>query len=141
MVQRSPRHTYVFGYHLTMAKLPPGYSLQASPIQSALSEGRTEDAKRLIVEILRAGNADRITQAIAADIIKGARRKRGRQKALPKFWYEIAEDFRHLRGDGRSYEDTLADLSKKYGFSETHIRNAIAEYEAAKEAHDEATRE
>lgn len=123
-----------------MAKLPPSFSLQAAPIEAALSEGRTEDARRLVVDLLRAGKADRVTQAIAADLIRPPKRKRGRQKTLPQHWFDIGEDFNHLRGIGRGYEETLAELAAKYGFSESHIRNAAAEYEAAKRAHDDATR-
>lgn len=52
-----------------MAKFPPGFSLQASPIESALAEGRTEEAKRMVVALLVAGRADRVVQAIAANMI------------------------------------------------------------------------
>ncbi|MGO6816329.1 hypothetical protein ACCS67_15785 [Rhizobium brockwellii] len=123
-----------------MAKLPPSFSSQAVPIQAALSEGRTEDAKRMVIELLRTGIADRVVQAIAADLIRPPKRRRGRQKTLPQYWFDIGEDFHHLRGNGRGYEETLAELATKYGFSESHIRNAVAEYDVAKQAHDEAVR-
>lgn len=123
-----------------MPKLPPSYSLQASPIRSALAEGRTEDAKRMVVELLIAGRADRIVQSIAANMIKPPKRPRGRRKTLPQYWFDIGQDFHHLRDDGRGYEDTLAELSAKFGFSETHIRNAVVEYDAAMASHNEDTR-
>jgi len=123
-----------------MPKLPPSFSLQASPIESALAEGRTEDAKRMVVELLKAGKADRVVQAIAADLIKPPKRPRGRRKTLPQHWFEIAQDFHHLRGTGFGYEETLAKLALKYGFSESHIRNAVSEYNTAQAAHDETTR-
>ncbi|MBY5760921.1 hypothetical protein HFO07_30475 [Rhizobium leguminosarum] len=123
-----------------MAKLPPSFSSQAVPIQSALSEGRTEDARRMVVDLLKAGKADRIVQGIAADLIRPPKRQRGRQRTLPQHWFDIGQDFHRLRESGRGYEDTLAELAAKFGFSESHIRNAVAEYDVAKEAHDEAAR-
>lgn len=123
-----------------MARLPPGYSLQASPIESALAEGRTEDARRMVVDLLKAGTADPVVQAIAADLIRPPKRPRGRRKTLPQHWFDIGQDFHHLRGTGRGYEETLAELAAKYGFSESHIRNAVSEYDAAKQAHDDAAR-
>ncbi|WP_167494906.1 hypothetical protein, partial [Rhizobium rosettiformans] len=122
-------------------KLPDGMSLQAGPIQSALSEGRTEDAKTLIVAILLSGRADKVTQELAAAMIKPTKRPRGRKSALTRHWFDIGSDFHHLRACGDRYEDALAKLSKKYGYSETHIRKAISEYDSAKHAADEASRD
>lgn len=124
-----------------MARLPPGFSLQAGPIQAALSEGRTPDAKRLICEILLAGRADAVVQKLAAEMILPKKKPRGRQKAFKKFWFDIGMEFNSLRGSGVKYEDALSQLSKKFGFGETHIRNAVREYEEAREAHEEATRD
>ncbi|ESY58308.1 MULTISPECIES: hypothetical protein [unclassified Mesorhizobium] len=124
-----------------MAKFPKGFSLQASPIQAALSEDRTEDAKTLIVEILRTGKADYVVQGLAADLLKPPKRPRGRKRALPRYWSEISEQFNWLRGDGVLYEEALRQLAKKFGCSETHVRTAIRTYQEAKEAHDEASRE
>lgn len=124
-----------------MAKLPPGISHQASPIQSALAEGRAEDAKRMIVDLLRQGNADRVVQAIAADLIKPPKRKPGRQKALPQFWFEIAEEFDSLRDGGASYEDALTKTAQKFGYSETHVRNCLRVFDEAKQASDGENRE
>lgn len=124
-----------------MAKLPPGFSLQAFPIEQAISEGRMEDAKTLIVKILLAGKADTVVQKIAAQLIKPPKRKRGRRKTLPHHWHNIGEGFHWLRDKGTKYEDALSQLADKFGYSEGHIRNSIAEYDAAKAAHDEATAE
>lgn len=124
-----------------MAPLPRNFSFQAGPIQSALSEGRTDDAKRLTFEILMAGNADHVVQKIAAEMILPPKRPRGRKKALTRHWYEIGEDFNHLRGTGIKYEVALQQVADKYGFSESHVRKAVREYDEAREAHDEATRE
>ncbi len=121
-----------------MAKLPDGFSLQAVPIKSALAEGRTEDAKTLVVDLLRAGKADKVVQELAAAMIKPPKRKRGRQRANTRHWLDIGEQFHWLRDDGVPYEDALRQLSERFGYSESHVRNAIAEYDAVKEAHDEA---
>ncbi|MGO7271036.1 hypothetical protein G7039_01410 [Rhizobium leguminosarum] len=94
----------------------------------------------MVVELLRAGKADRIVQGIAADLIRPPKRGRGRQKTFPQHWFDIGQDFHSLREGGKGYEETLADLATKFGFSESHIRNAVAEYDEAKAAHDEAAR-
>ncbi|TAT97902.1 hypothetical protein ELI49_29675 (plasmid) [Rhizobium ruizarguesonis] len=57
-----------------MAKLPDGFSLQALPIESALAEGRTEDAKTAVVAILLTGKADKVVQRLAAEMIKPPKR-------------------------------------------------------------------
>ncbi|WP_105382451.1 hypothetical protein [Neorhizobium alkalisoli] len=119
-----------------MAKLPDGFSLQALPIETALSEGRTEDAKTAIIEVLLAGKADRVVQRIAAEMIRPPKRSRGRQRANTRHWFDIGEQFHWLRLDGVKYEDALRQLSEKFGYSETHVRKAIAEFDAAKEASD-----
>ncbi|MBB3562348.1 hypothetical protein FHX06_003679 [Rhizobium sp. BK512] len=112
-----------------MAKLPPSFSLQAIDIRSALSQGRTEDARRMVIELLLAGKADRVVQGIAADLLKPAKRSAGRPKALPAFWIEIGEDFHQMREAGVRYDTVLSELGAKYGFSESHIRNAISTYD------------
>lgn len=124
-----------------MARLPPGFSIQAGPIQAALSEGRTPDAKRLICEILLAGKADAVVQKLAAEMILPPSRPRGRKKALTRHWYEIGEEFHHLRGNGVKYDETHLQIAQKYKCSVSHVRKAVREYDEAREAADEATRE
>jgi hypothetical protein len=121
---------------MPMAKLPDGFSLQVLPIESALAEGRTEDAKTAIVEILLTGKADKVVQRLAAEMIKPPMRKRGRKPALARHWLDIGEQFYSMRTDGVKYEKALLILSKKFGYSETHIRKAIAEYNEARSAAD-----
>lgn len=124
-----------------MAKLPDGFSLQALPIEAAMAEGRTEDAKTAIVALLKAGTADKVVQTLAADLIKPQKRKRGRQKAHTRHWFDIGEEFHSLRGRGIKYEEAMLQLSTKFCYSESHIRKAVAEYNDAKAASDEASRE
>ncbi|MDR9760554.1 hypothetical protein RJJ37_13040 [Rhizobium redzepovicii] len=112
-----------------MAKLPDGFSVQAIPINAALAEGRTEDAKTAIVELLRTGNADRVVQRLAAEMIRPPKRARGRRQALTRHWIEIGEQFHLLRDEGAKYEDVLRLLSEKFGYSETHVRKAVSEYD------------
>jgi hypothetical protein len=108
-----------------MAPMPKGFSVQASPIKAALSEGRTEDAKTLLVDILRAGKADYVVQGLAADMLRPPKRARGRKPALPRHWLDIGEEFHWLRDDGVRYEDALRQLAEKFGYSETHVRKAV----------------
>lgn len=117
-----------------MAPLPKSFSLQAVPIKAALSEGRTEDAKTMVCDLLRAGKADAVVQGLAADLLKPAKRGRGRQKALPWRWLDIAEHFREMReDDGLLYEDALRLTAERFGRSESHVRTCITTYESAKE--------
>ena len=119
-----------------MAKLPSSFSLQAIPVRAALSEGRTADAVTLLVDILRAGNADAVFQRIAADLLRPSKQKRGRKKSLPRHWHEIGEQFHWMRDDGVRYEDALRRLADRFGYSETHIRTAVATYDTAKDEND-----
>ncbi|WP_412048656.1 hypothetical protein ACK6D9_11710 [Hoeflea sp. Naph1] len=123
-----------------MAKLPETFSLQAIPIQAAISEGRTEDAKTLIAAILSEGRADKVVQRLAALMIKRPKAKRGRKTALPRHWLEIGPDFHSMRDDGQRYEDVMHELAMRYGYSETHIRKAVALYDQAVEEAEEASR-
>jgi hypothetical protein len=115
-----------------MAKLPDGFSLQAIPIQSALAEGRKEDAKTEIVRLLLTGKADKIVQLLAAEMIRPPKKKRGRPQALKRHWLEIGEQFQELRDNGVKYEEALHLVSKKFGYSKTHIRDAVTLYDEAK---------
>jgi len=121
-----------------MAKLPDGFSVQAIPIESALAEGRTEDARTAIVELLRMGKADKVVQRLAAEMIRPPKRARGRRQALTRHWIEIGEQFHLLRDEGVKYEDALRRVSEKFGYSETHIRKAVAEYDEAQAVAAEA---
>lgn len=112
-----------------MAKLPPSFSIQANPIRSAISEGRTEDAKRLAAELLRKGTADKVVQGLAAELLRPPKRQRGRRKSLPRFWFEIGEVFHDLRRDGLSYEDSIEAAAEQFGFSERHVQRAVAFYD------------
>jgi hypothetical protein len=117
-----------------VAKLPSSFSLAALPIKSALSEGRTEDAKTLVVALLRAGKADAVVQRLAADLLHPAKKPRGRQKAQTRHWWEIGDHFRELRDEGVKYEEAIARTVAKFGYSETHVRKAIGEFDEAKSA-------
>lgn len=83
----------------------------------------------MVVDLLRAGKADKVVQSIAAEMIKPPKRPPGRPKTLPAFWIEIGEDFYRMREAGVRYDTVLSELVAKYGFSETHIRNALAVYD------------
>lgn len=124
-----------------MAKIPGGFSVVATEIQSAINEGRTEDAKTRLVEILLSGTADKHVQRIAARLIKPKKLGRGQPKSDPQHWFDIGVAFHRLRDSGINPEGARAALQSKWGYSETHIRNAVKFFDVAKSAHDEATAE
>lgn len=123
-----------------MVEIPGGFSTQAVEIRAALSEGRTDDARSRIVEILLSGKADKHVQRLAAEMIKPPPKSRGRQKAQARHWFPIGMEFASLRSEGVSYEDALRLTADKFGYSETHCRKAIGEYEESKAASDDAAR-
>ena len=101
-----------------------------------MAEGREGDARRLLIDILRAGNADRIVQRLAADMLDAPPKKRGRPKAsLPMHWFEIAEEFHRARRS-TGYEAAILAVSEKFVCSETHVRNCVRVYDEAKAAAD-----
>ncbi|EXL09985.1 hypothetical protein [Aquamicrobium defluvii] len=124
-----------------MAKLPPNFSMQAIPIEAAIEEGRPDDAKRLICEVLLSGKADKVVQRLAAEMIRPPKKGRGRPKSLPQHWFDIGSDYDDLRSRGMKYEDVMAELERRYGFADATLRKAIAFYNEARAAHDEATAE
>jgi len=124
-----------------MARIPGGFSSQAFAIESAIHEGRDGDARNLLFKALSAGNADEQTQTLAARYFAPQTRRRGRPKSAPAHWFDIGVEFHSMRGCGVKYEDALGELSEKFGRSETNIRTAVAYYDEAKAAHDEATAE
>lgn len=112
-----------------MAKLPKRFDWREVEIRGMLSEGREQDGRTALVEILSAGEATPALQALAADLIKPAKRRPGRRKEQPKHWYDIGSAFDEARSDGVTYEEAIAELSERFGFSEAHIKNAIRFYE------------
>lgn len=124
-----------------MARLPPDFSMQAVPIEAAIDEGRKEDAKYLVCEILLTGKADKVVQRLAAEMIRPPKRGKGRPKSLPQHWLDIGSAYDDLRSRGMKYEDAMSELERRYGFADATLRKAIAFYNDAKAAHNEATAE
>ena len=122
-----------------MPKIDFEYSSRAGPIEAALSEGRTEDACRQIVKLLRTGDVDDVILRMAADMLDPPAKRRGRPKAhLPMHWLKIAEEFYRQRRNMK-YEAALLATKERLGMSETHIRNCVCEYDEAKAASDAET--
>ena len=90
----------------------------------------------MLVELLLAGKADRSSQKLAAQMLRPATKGRGRPKALPAHWHEIATHFHDLREGGSSYEDALRVTAERFGYGETHVRKCVAGYDAAKAESD-----
>lgn len=118
-----------------MVSIPSRFSLPAISIRGALQEGRVNDAKTMVIDLLRAGRADAVVQGIAADLLRPGKRSRGRPRTLPKFWMQIGEEFERMRDTGNRYEETVIHLSEKFGYSETHVRNAVRTYRDAVNGH------
>lgn len=112
-----------------MANLPHLFSVHAAEIQGAISEGRTEDAKRLAAGILAIGNADSAVQKIAAELLRPSPKGRGRPTSLPKHWIEIAQEYEEERHKGNNHELALEIVAKYFGYSPTHVDNCRRAYE------------
>lgn len=113
-----------------MAKLPAPFDPATVAIRSALSEGRKADAVTLVIEQLNRG-ASRQVQRLAAELLRPDRKPAGGQKTAPKHWFEIGVDYAEMRAAGETHDVILQTIADRYGYSETHVRNARNYYEAA----------
>ena len=80
-----------------MAPLPKTFSISANTIETAINDGRAEEAMHKVAAALEAGNADRAVQRLAAEWMMtvglkpgDAKALRGARKAFPEEWLDIA---------------------------------------------------
>jgi len=119
-----------------MVKLNMSLDWRAQRIQSMLDEGRAADAKTALVEELRAGTT-RDVQKIAADLLKPATESKGSGRGRPsarflQHWIEIGEACAELRDRYSNVEHLEAEVSRRFGYSEAHVRKCRRAYEAAR---------
>jgi hypothetical protein len=113
-----------------MSPLPKSFDLLAIRLRRMIIEKRRPEARRLVLDVLAKGTASAQVQKIAADIFGG---KKGRPASGAKHrWLEMGEINDTMRDDGKSYEQRLAYLKKKFhvGADKT-IKLALAKYERA----------
>lgn len=121
-----------------MAKLPRPLSRDAVTLQSAISEGRAEEAMHKLIAALESGQADKAVQLLAANWIKTIGLKPGDAKALrngakelPKEWIDIAEFVQIEQDSGKSYRAAVAAAGNYFGYGRRHVENCVTMYRRA----------
>ncbi|MDW9899100.1 hypothetical protein GOB10_25680 [Sinorhizobium meliloti] len=124
-----------------MAPLPKPFSLSASAIEAAISEGRAEEAMQKLLAALRADRDDRAIRYLAAEWIERIALPPGSAKALrnggselPDEWLDISEMVGKLQSDGNTYEAAVRETAEHFRYSERHVQRCVADWNAAKEA-------
>lgn len=114
-----------------MAKLPK-IDVEAIWIRDLLNKGQRYAAKVRAEVAMASGKAGEETKKLAAEL---ANTRRGRQPYGAKHrWIEIGQDNDEMREAGLSYEERIAELSKKYLLGDiSKVKTALAKYEAAME--------
>ncbi len=123
-----------------MAKLPGGpHSWRATEIKGMIAEGRVEEALQKLAALLKTGTADKAVQALAARWILALGIRPGDAKALRdgkpahrQEWISIAEMVLGLQDGGASYAAAVHDVSNHFGYSERHVEQCVADYNAAR---------
>jgi hypothetical protein len=123
-----------------MAPLTKPFSVAANGLQTAINDGRAEEAMHKLAALLEAGNADRAVQRLAAEwiIIVGlkpgdAKALRCGRKAFPKEWLNIAEMVAELQGSGETYADAVLKTAEHFGYGERHVQDCAAMWRAAQQ--------
>lgn len=123
-----------------MAPLPKPFSRQAHVIESAISEGRAEEAMYKLADALRSGN-DRATRLLAANWIETIGLRPGDAKALRKGnnklredWLDISEMHGKLMGEGMTFKGATDATAEYFGCSDRHVEKCVAEWRAVSDA-------
>lgn len=121
-----------------MAPLPFPFSLQASPIESAIAEGRAEEALHKLVHALRSKEDDRAIRWLAANWIERIGLPGGAAKALRKGhpalledWLDISEMVETLQSI-KTYAEAVAETASHFGCGERHVQKCVAEWRRLK---------
>jgi hypothetical protein len=127
-----------------MAKLPRPFSQASSLIESAIAEGRAEEAMHKIVHALRSDADDRAVRALAAIWIEriglppgAAKSLRNGNAALLEDWLDISEMVGHLQAAGKTYATAVSETADHFGCSERHVQKCVAEWNAASKNREE----
>lgn len=120
-----------------MAPLPKPISRASAALESAIAEGRAEEALQKLVHALREKGDDRAVRNLAADWIEriglpdGATKKlRQGQPALLEDWLDIADMMTDLQTT-MIYTDAVAQTAKHFGCSERHVQKCVAAWRRA----------
>lgn len=120
-----------------MAKLPKPFSQASSVIESAIAEGRAEDALDKLIHALRSDTDDRAIRFLASEWIErvglppgSAKALRNGHAALPEDWLDISEMVGKLQSDGRTYAVAISATAKHFGYSERHVQKCVSKWNA-----------
>jgi AraC-like DNA-binding protein len=121
-----------------MVPFPFPISRAAWAIESAISEGRAEEAMQKLIHALRTGDDDRAMRRVAADWIEriglppgAAKSLRKGGKSLLEDWLQISEMATNLQGEGKTYAAAVAETAAHFGCSDRHVQKCVAEWNEA----------
>ncbi len=121
-----------------MVPFPFPISRAAWAIESAISEGRAEEAMQKLIHALRNGDDDKAVRRVAADWIEriglppgAAKSLRKGGKALLEDWLDISDMVRSLQGQGKTYAAAVEQAAKHFGCSDRHVQKCVAEWNGA----------
>ena len=106
----------------------PVYSFRALEIWERVRDGRKDEAQQMVIADLESGCADTDVQGIAAYLLRGEKRSRGRPSHPPTKWLAAGELFESLTGDGMKYEAAILATAEEIGQSPEHAETAVAFY-------------
>jgi hypothetical protein len=118
-----------------MAPLARAYSRAASIIESAISEGRAEEAMYKLVHALRADHDSKAIRRLAADWIErvglpggAAKALRRGNKAMLEDWIDISESVQNLQRIRKTYDEAVRETASHFGCSDRHVQKCVAEW-------------
>lgn len=118
-----------------MVALPKPFSVAANQIDSAINDGRAEDAMHALVRDLETGTADKAVQVLAASWIAtlglrpgDAKALRGGRKEFLKEWLDVAQMVADLQDSGETYASAVVKTSDHFGYSERHVQKCVADW-------------
>lgn len=120
-----------------MAPFPKPISRAAYIVETAISEGRAEEAMHKLVHALRNGE-DKASRLLAADWIEaiglplgGAKKLRRGHLSLPEDWLDISDMVSSLQSEGQTYAQATADTAAHFGCSERHVQKCVGMWKEA----------
>jgi uncharacterized protein HemY len=121
-----------------MAPLPKVFSVAANSLETAINDGRAEEALHKLAALLETGNADQAVQRLAAEWILtiglkpgDAKALRGGRKEFPKEWLDIAQMVADLQDRGETYRAAIENTAEHFGYSPRHVEKCVAKWRVA----------
>lgn len=121
-----------------MAPLPKPMSRTASYIESAIAEGRAEEAMQKLILALRQKPDDCAVRNLAADWIErvglpggAAKSLRKGHPALREDWLAISDMVGKLQGSGKTYAMAVAETASHFGCGDRHVQACVADWNRA----------